>query len=66
MVAVEALQDPFMHMYSMDIDEENFKPMDVSNLNRYEFSVAICSICNSALNEICKQTAEYVNKLFAG
>ena len=39
MVAVEALQDPFMHMYSTDIDEENFKSMDVSNLNRYEFSV---------------------------
>ena len=36
MVAVEALQDPFMHMYSTDIDEENFKPMDVSNLNRYD------------------------------
>jgi len=34
MVAVEALQDPFMHMYSTDIDEENFKSMDVSNLNR--------------------------------
>ena len=44
MVAVEALQDPFMHMYSTDIDEENFKSMDVSNLNRYEFSVAKCLV----------------------
>ena len=48
MVAVEALQDPFMHMYSTDIDEENFKPMDVSNLNRYEFSVAKCLVSKYA------------------
>ena len=38
MVAVEALQDPFMHMYSTDTDEENFKSMDVlSHFNRLAF-----------------------------
>ena len=30
MVAVEALQDPFFHMYTLASDEENFKSLDVS------------------------------------
>ena len=30
MVAVEALQDPFFHMYTLASDDENFKSLDVS------------------------------------
>ena len=30
MAAVEALQDPFFHMYNSASDEENFKRLDVS------------------------------------
>jgi len=34
MVAVEALQDPFLHMFKSESDEENFKVMDVSVVNK--------------------------------
>lgn len=37
MVAVEALQDPFMHMYTTETDEESFKSMDVSGVSRIAF-----------------------------
>lgn len=37
MAAVEALQDPFLHMHSSDLDEENFKSMDISGINRLTF-----------------------------
>jgi len=37
MAAVEALQDPFMHMHTSDSDEENFKTMDVSGINKLTF-----------------------------
>ena len=31
MATVEALQDPFFHMYTFASDDENFKSLDVSN-----------------------------------
>jgi len=34
MAAVEALQDPFFHMYNSASDEENFKRLDVSGVNK--------------------------------
>jgi len=34
MAAVEALQDPFFHMYTSASDEENFKSLDVSGVNK--------------------------------
>jgi len=34
MVAVEALQDPFFHMYTLASDEENFKSLDISGVNK--------------------------------
>ena len=34
MVAVEALQDPFFHMFSSGSDEDNFKLLDVSKKNQ--------------------------------
>lgn len=34
MAAVEALQDPFFHMYSSGSDEDNFKSLDPSGVNR--------------------------------
>ena len=32
MATVEALQDPFFHMYTFASDDENFKSLDVSIL----------------------------------
>merc|ERR1711956_16788 len=34
MVALEALQDPFFHMYTLASDEENFKSLDISGVNK--------------------------------
>lgn len=34
MAAKEALQDPFFHMYSSGSDEDNFKSLDPSGVNR--------------------------------
>ena len=59
MVAIEALQDPFMHMYTSDTDEDNFKGMDVTNVNKImirQFSRDCKSyLCN------CMATAEKSN-----
>jgi len=34
MVALEALQDPFFTMYNSASDEENFKTLDISGVNK--------------------------------
>ena len=34
MVAVEALQDPFLHMYTSANDQDHFKTMDVSGVTK--------------------------------
>ncbi len=34
MLAVEALQDPFNHMFTSASDEDNFKTLDVTGVNR--------------------------------
>ena len=39
MATVEALQDPFFHMYTFASDDENFKSLDVSNFISSTYSV---------------------------
>jgi len=34
MATVEALQDPFFHMYTFASDDENFKSLDISGVNK--------------------------------
>ena len=44
MATVEALQDPFFHMYTFASDDENFKSLDVSILILY-FKINSKQIC---------------------